>query len=80
MLSELEAPALYGSPAERTLMGVLCPDWAKCAGIPEQCDFSFTAGAAGGETRVADQTSVNNDYCRNIEQFNTYYKKHLQQL
>ena len=64
--------------------GVLCPDWAKRAGIPENVIslylFFFTAGAAGGETRVADQTSVNNDYCWNIEQFNTYYKKHLQKL
>lgn len=48
--SKQEDPALCSQQTGPPRYGVLCPDWIKCAGIPEIWLFSFTALAEEGET------------------------------
>ena len=59
------------------LYGVLCPDWMKCAGIPEQLFSLSLHEAAGGETHLTDKTLYNSDDCWIIELFNTHFYQTL---
>lgn len=64
------------------LNGDLCPDWKKWAGIPDNL-FSLLL-LEQEEKRHTDQTLYSSDNCWNIEIFDTYLNKkvenHLQQL
>ena len=63
------------------LYGVLCPDWIKWAGIPENvCSFSLFAWVRGGEWHellTKQNWLYKCDCCWNVELFNTYSKEKI---
>ena len=51
------------------LYGVLCPDWVRWAGIPENVFYSMS------RRRITEQTLHNSEWCWNPELFDMYLNK-----